>query len=83
MQRKHAYKLLVYPRAVPITMFQLYLGVCRRGVMRVKLPPTKEKRWCSIRLNRHAQHWSNEFFIAEHSEMIKIFQFQKNHKEIQ
>ena len=51
--------------------------------MRVKLPPTKEKRWCSIRLNRHAQHWSNEFFIAEHSEMIKIFQFQKNHKEIQ
>ena len=51
--------------------------------MRVKLPPTKEKRWYSIRLNRHEQHWSNEFFIAEHSEMIKIFQFQKNHKEIQ
>ena len=39
--------------------------------------------WYSIRLNRHAQHWSNVSFIAEHSEMIKIFKFTKNHKEIQ
>ena len=45
------------------------------------LPVAKKNDGCSLRLNRHAQHWSNVFFIAEHSEMIKIFHFTKNHKK--
>ena len=59
-----------------------YLGFSiHAGLLRVFLPVAK-KNWCSsINLNRRVPHWSNVFFIAEHSEMIKIFRFIKNHKK--
>ena len=40
-------------------------------------------RKSTIRLNRHVPHWSKVSFIAEHSEMIKIFHFTKNHKKME
>ena len=62
---------------------QLSLSCLRGSAACLKITVTKKNDGGSLRLNRHVPHWSNVSFIAEHSEMIKIFRFPKNHKEIQ
>ena len=77
------YLMLVSPLAKRLTGFSSVSVFVRWNAACLKITVTKKNDGCSLRLNRHAQHWSNVSFIAEHSEMIKIFQFPKNHKKIQ